>query len=789
MTSITRHLITCCLSLICTSLSFAQDNGQERIKTAIIDYFLTDREVIHLQLAKDIYSSSEDIWFKGYITSQNTRLPAARTTNVYFEIMNSDGRQMSKSLIYAGGGSMSGRLRLGKNFSSGKYYIRVFTNWMNNVTEDMSFIYPVTVINRDEKRAPNLSPDFSTAKIYISPEGGTLIAGIPNTVGIRVADCTGKALPVKEVGIFDKDNNLVKQVFLNKSGYGRVELEPTHQPFKAAFTEAGKTIEASFPNAELKGVTLEVNNYTNANKTIVKVKATNAMLGELKTHPLTLLIQQGSKANFFLVDFSNNSNVQEMSITSDYLFEGTNTIRILDKSYKQLAERLIFKYPAAMPTPNITTAARSGPNKTISLQTASPLSNMSFSVLPGQTRQTAVTDIHGSMLINPYIATQLYNTQYYFENPNKSKHFELDLLMLHQQSKHRWEDILKGPPVVSHEFDLGLSVTGKVDQILQGRDKYKVKLFSIKARLNEVADINEKNEFAFKNLVIEDSSYLKLSLVKMPDLNTALPGKIVSKIIPSGRTLHKNLNLPGKECALRFSEQEDDGFLSISQGAVMLADVEIEQQKTKLTRTHQFGNSLLRGYKIVPENNGLDVLDFIGRNGFEVNVYRGTVNILGLSRTTINGQRSSPVVYMDDMQLMDFDQLWGMQMEDVDEIYLNAHAIVPSLDNRIGIIKIYRKWLKPTDADRPKDRSTELMVTNGFRKIIPFDNADYTNQSGAAFDSYGLLHWEPNALTDESGNFSCKVQNPLSGQCKIRVEGISSDGKLISGTITLAPGK
>ncbi|MBC8645481.1 hypothetical protein H9W95_20050 [Flavobacterium lindanitolerans] len=40
---------------------------------------------------------------------------------------------------------------------------------------------------------------------------------------------------------------------------------------------------------------------------------------------------------------------------------------------------------------------------------------------------------------------------------------------------------------------------------------------------------------------------------------------------------------------------------------------------------------------------------------------------------------------------MSFDLLLNMRMNEVDEIYINAHAIVPSVNNNIGIIKIYMK--------------------------------------------------------------------------------------------------
>jgi hypothetical protein len=286
-------------------------------------------------------------------------------------------------------------------------------------------------------------------------------------------------------------------------------------------------------------------------------------------------------------------------------------------------------------------------------------------------------------------------------------------------------------------------------------------------------------------MVVGDGTFVDISLLKYNDLQKPLPLKMYAKIIDGNRTFKYPFQPKPFLCELKTKSASDFEMPEFQKNIVYLENVEVES-KFKLKRQMQFGNSSLRGYKIIAENNNLTVVNFIQHNGFDTFRDRGEVGIFGRSRTTINGQRSSPVVYLDNVLLLTFDELWDLQMEDIDEIYINAQAIVPSVTNNIGIIKIYRKKLKSSDIKPTKDESKELTIENGFAEILPFKNAEYNNNGGDGFDNFGLIHWIPTVLSEVNGSFKFQFPSGNEKNIKLLIEGFTSDGKLISEIITLS---
>ena len=144
------------------------------------------------------------------------------------------------------------------------------------------------------------------------------------------------------------------------------------------------------------------------------------------------------------------------------------------------------------------------------------------------------------------------------------------------------------------------------------------------------------------------------------------------------------------------------------------------------------------------------------------------------------------MVWMDNMQVISFDILLNIQTADVDELYINQHAVVPGVDNRMGRIKIYMK--KDFSYRQKGNPETTFIIKDGFEKIEPFKNSEYINTyDDSGFENFGLIDWQPLITTDEKGEFSFSIPKLYFGQVKILIEGMSPDGKLISEvkTITL----
>ena len=216
--------VLCFIISLCSYSQVA--NNQENIENLIKNYFYLDREIIHVQFNKTTYINNEDIGFKGYVLNKNTNFPFLETTNVQLVIYDEQKQIVQKQLLYASNGTFSGGLRLNKKFKTGKYTFHFYTNWMNNFSEDDSFTQSIEIHNVDETFIfKSKEPNWKTAKIAFFPEGGTIINGINNTIGVTITDCDNKGIEMKDITILDSKLNEVYRFTTNKKGHGVFYLQ------------------------------------------------------------------------------------------------------------------------------------------------------------------------------------------------------------------------------------------------------------------------------------------------------------------------------------------------------------------------------------------------------------------------------------------------------------------------------------------------------------------------------------------------------------------------------------
>lgn len=786
MQSIFRlHVVFIFFAATFSCYSQETDSQKNFISKTIEDYFFLERENIHLQLDKSVFLSDEDVWFKGYVYHRKEEVPFFTTTNVYASLYDENGNRIKDKLLFSSMGSFSGKFELGDSFKSGNYYIQVFTNWMNNFKEDESSVFRFSVINKNDRTASiKSSPDYSKINIEFFPEGGSIIQGIQNTVGIKVSDCHGNPLPSIEGEIIGPEGKSIQKVSLNRFGLGKFQIFGDGKTSKASFQVNGKKVEENLPFASPNGLALEINNFALKDKTIVKIRTNEKNIASFKSKKHYLVVHQDNKSTIFDIDFKNTLE-QNITFTKDNLSEGVNTVRIIDSDMKQLAERFIFKYPEETLKLDIKLLKKGKDSIHFSGNLNSVNSSISISAVPEQS--IAINQdysIRASFLLNPYLSKNQTNTNYYFEEVSKAKEFELDLLLLTQSTgKYKWENIVTTPPKDNNIFDFGLTIKGTINQTLADRKKFKVKLFSLQSSISESTGINDKNEFYFNNMVLADSTWVNFTLTD--DKNKPIVLKLYPQILNGRRTFNKPFKVEKKECA-SIEEKTEYETPSFVNGTIMLEDVEIAvEKKKKLKYSNSLGNGNLRGYKVA-ENDQTDVLTFIRNNGFEVptiNGFSNTVEIYSRSVTTINGARSTPILFIDGLQQMSFDLLLNMRMNEVDEIYINAHAIVPSVNNNIGIIKIYMK--KGGSGLPQKNNAIPFEIKNAFSKIEPFKNKLYTSTENRGFQNFGLIHWIPAIYTHDSKEFKFQIPNMGQKKVKLLIEGFSAEGQLISETRTI----
>lgn len=772
------------LFLFTSCLLIAQetpDENKAKIVTALEDYFFLEREAIHLHLDKSTFLTHEKIWFQGYVINRKTK-KAFLTTNVYVVLYDEAGTVVTEKLVYAYNGTFSGVIDLDPKLHSGLYYIQVYTNWMNNFSEDESSIFRVNVINPQEGIKNYNKIDEESLELALYPEGGNFINGIKNTIGIRVKDGRNNAPENLDAIIQNAKGENLKTVRLNSAGYGKFEVNPDDDFESVTVTYENKTLTKSLTNKQGIGFGLEVNNFSMEGKTILKIKTNIATIATLKDQKIYALIHQDSKYLILDLALTKNDLEQTLLIQNTDLFSGINTIRIIDSSLKEWSSRNIYNAPKKESSVALIKNIRKADKIEFSGYYNTPNTNLSISVLPTDTKAMGENySIVAGLGINPYLSEPLINANYYLLQPKRITNYELDLFLMNQaKPKYNWDNIKSTKPAPNFTFDIGLTLKGTISNNIKNKSDHTVKIVSFKDQIIKSTAVNDQGEYVFENLILADSTNLTMTILKLPSFEV-VDSKLTHQLLNRRKPFYKPFkpSFAYKE-SIAIQPLTDFDLPKFAEKAIELEEVKIEK---KLTYQRVIGNGFLSGYKVDESMENIDLLSFIERNGFIVMRQFGEATIYSRINNTYNGQRPMPQIMIDGRVLINQFEFTTMRMSDFDEIYISSNALVPGMLNRFGIIRAYtKKNFKPIHV---KADPNNIFIKEAFAMYPNFNNAQFENTNNRGFDYYGLIEWKPLISTKDEGQFSVRITDYNKPKVKAIIEGITPEGTLIHEEIIL----
>lgn len=761
------------------AISFSQTaNNQDNIKKILETYFQYDRENIHVQFNKTIYVNNEDIAFKGYVINKHKYLPA-NTTNVQLAIYNEQKQLIQKQLLFTSFGTFEGGIRLTEKFPSGKYYFHFYTNWMNNFAEDDSFTQCIEIINRNEPyQFPSKELNWKSAKIEFFPESGKIINDMTNKIGIKLTDCNLKGIKI-EGKILDSKSKEITQFKTNELGNGAFYLNPdANEKYTVQIKTEKLNLTQALPETQNNGLVISYNNNLSNNILAIVVKTNAASLPSYENKKLTLVIHQNG--NSILKEFAFDPTLPEKTLRFDKmnLTNGVNTIRIIDENLNELAERLV--YIETNQKPEIVIEAKTAANDSLNLSVKSNLKNpnLSISILPQNNICTVKkSSILGTMYLNSYLNQPEEETFSYFDIENKTRKTDMELLLLNQnKNKYLWNTIKSNPSKIIYPLTQGITIKGVIEKKSQN-SKYKISLLSMKNKIFEETTIDKNNQFTFENVVIQDSTVVLLQIM---DGETQLKSnKIKAKTVPLDSISIFQPRINRVDCTKTNSTSEIFNFskLSTDKNIISLKDVVIKSTSTKLI--HKEKNPMAKAFK-VGENELGTVLDYIEKySNFIVGFDKNNSVIISQDRrrtsfaTLTNG---SPTVLVDDLEIFDLNFLFGMNINEVSEIYFDDSGISERNIGGFGTIKIYLK--EGFQNDRFKIKNTSLIITNAFTKNIDFINAPFETAEESNY--FGTLSWIPEIVIQSNQTQEVKFPKGNQKEIQVLIEGFSEDGQLIS---------
>ncbi len=787
----------------CFNTNAQINTSDNKVGEAFNKFYKLSRESIFLHLNKSTYIIGEDIWFKGYIYNKQMNEPFKGTSNVYVGIYDSIGNQIDKKLYFSDKGFTKGSISIDSTFASGVYYIKASTNWMKNFAENDAFIEKIKIYNGTiTKTKVSETSDYD---VQFLPEGGNLISGVQNTVGVKAINKYGYGVKIVKGIVRDESGSPISQFEGSVFGLGKFDISPEYKKkYSATLTfENGNEITYSLPESKEEGIGIIVRN-SSEDKVMFVLTANNNTLEKMKDKNFFLLIHRDGIANKINVTFPENSLYAPFVLEKKTLQKGLNTITLFDDNENPVLERLFFNsYQMNVPEIKLSHSNIQNDSLTISIKTFSNsnvIKNMSISVLPENTlAYEHKNNILSTFLLKPYLKGFIENPSYYFKNSTPKKTSELDLLLLTQGwSRYSWDAIFNNPPKEVFEFENGITFNGIINSKINKKDK--VFLHPNQKNASRIIDITQDGKkFNIPNYFPDKSEKIKLSLIKnngnliKPTIQMSIKD---NNAIDSIKTWNDNVvekNILNDDASNNFSDL-------ISQKNVNQLD-EVTVVQNRYTQNvdvpYIYRNKVTKVTKDIAETFP-DFTDVMRNRGYNIRVNaelgygtdrvtvvtRIPLSLVANSSKDVNISLPAPLIYVNGIQLSSFDALYELATADIDSYFIDRSGNGEG-GGGAGVIRIYTKkdvgFSSILDEDKTiSNKIYEYVTDKGFERAKQFYVPKYKTYSYKAFENFGVIHWLPEVITNEKGEAAFKILDTKTKNVSFFIEGMGEDGSLFS---------
>ncbi|AXG68261.1 hypothetical protein KORDIASMS9_00454 [Kordia sp. SMS9] len=750
----------------------------------------SEQEAVYIHLNKTSYLVGEEIWFKGYIFSQRDEKSSQKSTNLYVGLYDANGIQISKKLVHIQNGVAAGNLELDKELSSGRYYIKAATQYMIDTKSKNVFIEEITLYGT--KAAAETQKDKTkNYDIQFLPEGGHLVNNIENTIAYKAINQEGKGVFARGT-IYDENNQKVTTFESNTYGIGTFQFTPKNNSSYTVDTtfEEEKTTKQTLPNAKNTGINIQVNNME-TDSVKVALGTNKETLRAIVSKEYTLLIHKDGKARSMPFSFKDTEEVV-LTIARKGLFNGVNTITLFDGKIPVL-ERLFFNRKTPK---NLSVVVKKGDTEKeysnfslylIKRRKGILEANVSISVLPETTEAyNPAHNIYSSFYLKPYVRGEIENPKYYFPNTTKTKRKALDDLLISQGwSAYDWTAIFQEARK-NQEIERGITINGTVNFPVK-RVKG-VFLHDSKKHPARFIPIDKDRKFVIKDLFPQAEEELRFSVVDFnkkflePKLYLTYSASAEKDQISENARIDRSFLNKNEIFTLPngfFPKDAEalDAVLLKGENNKEEENVDPMMVNAKVTKIGVKEYLQYPQVKNIIENSGYDVSD----DPFDMqNLRIYTRKRLTLETGDPPGH-ISPLIFLDEAPLSDFNILRNFSTANVDRVVINKTGQGYGVRGVGGVIKIYTRKtpLTPTAKGR---RASYVLYTPpiGFSAAKQYYEPKYRSYTSDTYQKFAAIDWKPNITIPRRGPFNFIVKHKEVKAITMFIEGISKDGSLIS---------
>ena len=302
-----NHLLSL-TSILCFQIGFSQGAASTGLPDfngdpleAVQDQMVLDslalwEEKVYLHTDRTQAEAGEAIFFKAYVFNAPTRRRLSPSGVLKLELRDSENALVASQYHPLREGTGQGVVRLPKKIEDGSYRLLAYTRWMQNYGEEQFFSTTIRVGEAGDEAEVNNSNDKSGISFH--PEGGQLLAGVPNRLIVQTSLPDSKGL---KGHIIDETGRQIVPVQQYGGDYGMAIFRPEAERRYRLRTTGGE--ERDLPEIISRGYSLKVNNLE-TEKLSLEVQPTEAM----SDGPVVLKGERDGKTYFIhMLEFEEQS--------------------------------------------------------------------------------------------------------------------------------------------------------------------------------------------------------------------------------------------------------------------------------------------------------------------------------------------------------------------------------------------------------------------------------------------------------------------------------------------------
>lgn len=784
----------------------------------------TPPDKVYLQTDKDFYANGETIWFKTYVLDGITHLESLKSKVVYVELLDSEDKIIEQRKLYAGFNGAAGDIMLSKDLEEGSYLLRAYTNYMLNDSVPTFFQKEIPVWNLDidpnsisenepeENRSRVDAPKNGIRKavegkpiVQFFPEGGHLVAGLKNVMGLKITDAAGAGIALRG-NIVDAEGRQIAPFRSFEFGLASVNFEvESNSAYYAQIEINGVTEKYLLPKPLTKGYVLQLTNHGGHLVVRVSTNIPNGLEGSL------LLGHLRGSLIFNRLEKSGTEASYVIKLSTGQLDDGVAHFTLFAPNGEPVCERLTFienpknKVKLSIKTDKTSYGFREEVALSLGIEDGNGKTldgRFSMSVSSQNSLESATPTIKSWLLLNSDLGGTVENPNYFFEDDSKARDYVLDLLMLtHGWRRFVWKSFMTEGVSKEMEFqpEKGIMISGTTTDFDNPFQPLRtvVTLNALAGNVHQENILtNMQGKFSFGPFMLRDTveTIIKAELFGITKKGTEKIGIQLDAAFPkvkASELLKRPLDFSTKYVAepyLREVERKQLNDFKYDPKAIRLDEAVV---KAKLKTRKQVINEKLSSRTLYGDARRRIIPDSLANNLiggiFDLLVGVPGVQVLGFppeASVIIRGGLGPPLYLLDGAEVgLAFVQYMPVAEILFMDVLVGPEAAIYGVRGAGGVIAIYTKTGENFD-DTPEIYPGIINLTvPGFYKTREFFAPNHTvSKPKLEKPDYRItLDWKPNINMEQNNSPKLNFYtSDTSGTYVVRIEGITDDGKPVS---------